>query len=196
MRNFIASLLVGFWVAGCATGYTLVSPNSTVAVSKGSMKVRPAASWNKQSTSYGTIAQEENWTRNGPLLDNITFIGGLKDGEAIAKQKAKDDRKVPVFHASMNPQDLVSMVEAYYRIKMNVTVFETTGVTPATLGGKPAIQYDYNYVAGDDVKRRGRSMLAINDGRLYMMSLDGTASHYFDAALPEFEEIVKSAVIS
>jgi hypothetical protein len=34
---------------------------------------------------------------------------------------------------------------------------------------------------------------AIIDGRLYLVLLDATKSHYFDASLPDFEAIVRSA---
>jgi hypothetical protein len=196
MRNLMFSVIAGLALAGCVTAYTLVSPDHPIAVSKGTMKVRPTTAWNKAPGGVYNIPQEENWTQNGPVLDSITFIGGLKDGRAIAKQRPKDDRKVPVFRAAMTPQDLISMVESYYRIKSGAQVFETVGVAPGTLAGKPAVQFDYRYVAEDEVKRRGRSMIAVVNGKLYLMSLDGTAVHYFDAALPEFELLAASATIS
>lgn len=195
MRNLVFMLAIGLTLGGCVAGYTLVSPK-TVAVSQGSMKVRPSTAWNKAPNGPYNIPQEENWTQNGPLLDSIAFIGGLKDGQAITKQRPKDDRKVPVFRSAMTPQDLVSMIESYYRIKAGATVFETAGVNPSTLAGKPAVQFDYRYVGSDEVKRRGRSMIAVVNGKLYLMAVDGAAAHYFDASLPEFEAMAASATIS
>lgn len=187
----VATLTLG----GCVTGYTLVSP-TRVAVASGSMKVKPSVAWNKAPKSTFDIPRQENWTQNGPLLDGITFIGALDSGQAMAKQKPKDDRKVPVFRADMTPQDLVSMIESYYRIKEGATLFDAAGVKPTTFLGKPGIQFDYTYVLTDEVKRRGRSVLAVVNGKLYLMTLDGAALHYFDAALPEFEALTASAAIS
>jgi len=181
-------------LAGCVTGYELVSP-ATVTVAKNSMRVRPSISWNKAPSGPYDIPQEESWTENGPLLDRLEFIGALPSGQAIAKQRPKDDRKVPVFRADMTPQDLVSMVESYYRIKLDAKIFESTSVKPVTFLGKPGVQFDYNFVSSDEVKRRGRSVFAVVDGKLYLTSLDGAALHYFEAALPEFEAIVASASI-
>jgi hypothetical protein len=195
MRTAIVAVLIGGFLGGCAVGYTLVAPNQT-SVAKGTMKVKPSVSWNKAPKNFYAIPQEENWTQNGPLLDSLTFVGGVKDGEALAKQRPKDDRKVPVFRPGMSPQDLVSMVESLYRIKAGATVFETTGVKPATFLGAQGVQFDYTYVGNDEVKRRGRSVFAIIDGQLYLVALDGAAVHYFDAALPEFEAIVASATRS
>jgi len=157
------------------------------------MVVEPKSAWNRVPNGPQTIPRQENWTHNGPLLESITFIGGLVPGEAIAKQKAKDDRQVPPFRADMTPQDLVSMIESYYRIRVGAAVYETTDVRPVVFLGQPAVQVDFSYVVADEVKRLGRSKLAIIDGKLFAMSLDGTALHYFADALPEFEEIVASA---
>jgi hypothetical protein len=195
MRRMIVLVVISLALAGCVGGYQLVSP-APVSVAKSSMNVRPSIAWNKAPGTPFDIAQEENWTQNGPLLDSITFIGALPSGQAIAKQRKKDDRKVPVFRADMTPQDLVSMIESYYRIKLGATIFESTSVKPATFVGHPGVQFDYNYIGGDEVKRRGRSMIAIVDGKLYLMSLDGAAVHYFDASLREFETIVASASVS
>ena len=179
-------------LSACATGYSLVTP-APVGVAKNMIKVRPGTAWNKAPATPLDVAWEENWTANGPLLDSIGFIGGLPDGQAIAKQRRKDDRKVPVFHANMSPEDLVSMIESYYRIKAGATVFEPGAVQPVTFLGENGLRFDYAYVGGDEVKRRGRALVAIHQSKLYLMSLDGTDLHYFDAALPDFEAMVASA---
>lgn len=194
MRRLLVVMLCVAWLAGCASGYTLV-PAAPVSVAKGSMKVKPPRAWNRAPKNNYDVPTQENWTQNGPLLDGITFIGGIASGQAIARQKPKDDRQVPVFRSDMTPQDLVSMVESYYRIRGGATVFESTGVKPMTFLGKQAIQFDYNYVGGDEVKRLGRTVIAVVDGKLFMASLDGAAIHYFAAALPDFEALVASAAV-
>jgi hypothetical protein len=195
MIRLLTLLACAALLSGCVAGYTLVQPN-TVAVAQGAMKVQPSMAWNKMPKSALDIAHEENWTQNGPILDVITFVGGLPDGQAIAKQGAKDDRKVPVFRSNMTPQDLVSMLESYYRIKAGATVFETSKVAPAKFLGQPGIEFGFNYVRADEVKRRGRAFLAIADGKLYLMSLDAAALHYFEASSMEFAAMVASAVRS
>lgn len=67
---------------------------------------------------------------------------------------------------------------------------------PTTFPGKPGVQFDYAFVGLDKVKRRGRSVLAVVDGKLYLMSLDGAALHYFESALPEFEAMTATAANS
>ena len=195
MQRIVLLLILAALTTGCIPTYTLISPQTTE-VAKGNLSVRPGTAWNKAPQSSLDIQQEESWTLNGPALDLVTFIGGVSEGEAVAKQREKDDRQVPVFKTDMTPPELVSMIETYYRIKARIAVFETTSVKPTTFLGNPGIQFDYNYVAGDDVKRQGRSVFAIVDDKFYMMTLDGTALHYFGAVLPEFETMVESARIS
>lgn len=181
-------------LTGCVPTYSLVKPEP-VKVAKGAIIVQPSIAWNRIPRGPYDIVQEESWTQNGPMLDSIGFIAALPDGQAITKQRAKDDQKVPVFRANMTPQDLISMIESYYRIKAGATVFETKGVKPVKFLGVSGVEFNYNYVGGDEVKRRGRSVLAVNDGKLYLMTLDGAAMHYFDAALPEFERLTATATI-
>lgn len=188
-------VIIALFATGCVLTYTLVEPATQVVASK-TFQVHTGLSWNKLPRSSFDIKQEENWTINGPVLDLVTFIGGVEDGEAIAKQRKKDDRQVPVFKANMSPPELVGMIESFYRIRAGTSIFEATDVQPTTFLGQSAVQVDYRYVGGDDVKRRGRSVMAVVDGKFYLMALDGTAMHYFDKTLPEFDAMVQSARIS
>jgi hypothetical protein len=195
MRVAIVLMLAAVVLCGCATtGYTLV-PSGQVSVSQGTFKIRTSGDWNKAPQGQFGLPQAEGWTRNGPVLDAIYFIGGLPDGQAIAKQRPDDERKVPVFHATMTPQDLTSMIESAYRIRGGVRIFETTAVKPVTFLGQPGVQFDYTFVNEDNVKRRGRSMIAVAGGKLYVMSLNATDLHYFEAALPDFQAMAVSASI-
>lgn len=179
-------------LAGCAPQYALVGPGN-VGVTAAHMTMAPAIAWNKAPASPLDIKWEENWTENGPLLDGITFIGGLPDGQAIVRQRRKDDSQVPIFHANMSPQDIVSMIEVAYRIRSGAHMFETKGVEPTTFLGHPGLAMNFAYVGQDEVKRRGRAIAAIVDTKLYMMVLDGAELHYFNAALPDFDHMASSA---
>ena len=196
MRAAIVMLVTGGLLGGCAatTPYTLVSPGE-VSVAKGALVLHPSSAWNRIPHGSSALPQEERWTQNGAVLDAVHFVGGLPDGQALAKQHADDDRKVPVFHAAMTPQDLASMVESAYRIRAGAKEFDTIDLKPAMFLGEHGVQFDYSYMRDDNVRRRGRSMIAVSGGKLYVMSLDGAALHYFDAELPEFEAMVTSASI-
>ena len=157
------------------------------------MTVEPTIRWNRARRTYYDISREENWTLNGPLLDNLTFIGGLESGKAIVRQRRRDERQVPRFRADMSPPEIASMLETFYRVRAGSVRFEMTGLTPRNFLGQPGFQFDYNHLDGSEVERQGRAVGAVINNRLYLALLDGTRMHYFPAALPEFERIVESA---
>jgi hypothetical protein len=189
-------------LAGCAGGsggyglryYRLIEPGPEE-VARGSMAVTPTIRWNKAPRGPDQIYREEDWTLNGPLLDGLTFIGALENDKRIVQQRRKADRKVPNFRADMSPPEIGAMIESFYRVRAGASQFNVTGLQPRDFAGSPGFQYDFEYLGGDEVWRRGRAVGAIVEGRLYLALLDAARAHYFGAALPEFERIVDSARI-
>jgi hypothetical protein len=200
-RTFAALAALAL-TAGCAGGglggpglfhyYSLVTPGPED-VARGSMIVTPTIRWNKAPRGPHDIQREENWTLNGPLLDGLTFIGGLEHDKRIVQQRRKADRKVPNFRADMDPTEIASMIESFYRIRAGSTRFEMTGLKPRDFLGHPGFQFDYVHLGGDEVERKGRAVGAIIGGRFYLALFDAARMHYFDAGLPEYERIVESA---
>ena len=172
--------------------YRLIRPQPDN-VARGSMQVTPTVRWNGVPRGYHDISREENWTLNGPLLDSLTFIGALESGKRIVEQRRKADRKVPNFRADMSPPDIAAMIESFYRIRAGASTFTMTNLSPRPFLGQPGFQFDYDYLGGDEVERRGRAVGAIIRGRFYLALFDATRMHYFPAGLPEFERIVQSA---
>jgi hypothetical protein len=186
--------LICLALAGCIPTYSLVRADKSVPVAAGTMRVKPAIEWNKAPPGASSMLKAEVWTQNGPVLDAIVFLGGVKDGTAIVQEQKREERKVPVFQSSMTPQDLVAMVESYYRIRAGATIFETENLKPTTFLGSKGLDFSYRYIGSDNVKRRGRTVLAVIDQRLYLMTLDG-AVYYFGAAQPQFEALLASATL-
>jgi hypothetical protein len=196
--RIFAALAALALISGCAGGpglfryYSLVTPGPED-VARHSMIVTPTVRWNKAPRGPYDIDREENWTLNGPLLDGLTFIGGLENDKRIVQQRRKADRKVPNFRADMNPAEIASMIESFYRIRAGSTRFDMTGLQPRRFLGHEGFQFDYAHLGGDEVERKGRAVGAIIGGRFYLALFDATRMHYFDAGLPEFERIVESA---
>jgi hypothetical protein len=197
LRPCLLGLAALALLGGCAGGggfgrYALVRPEPE-GVANNSMTVTPSLPWNKAPRGRYDIDREENWTLNGPLLDGLTFIGGLENDKRIVRQRRKADRLVPNFRADMSPQDIAAMIESFYRIRGGATRFEITELKPRSFLGRSGFQFDYLQLGGDEVERQGRAVGAIVDGRLYLALFDAAKMHYFPAGLPEFERIVESA---
>jgi hypothetical protein len=198
LAAFAALLLL----AGCAGGpggggfgfqsFTLVQPRAH-SVARGSMVVTPTVPWNRIPRGPYDISREENWTLNGPLLDSLSFVGGLGSGSAIVRQRRRDERQVPVFRPDMTPQEIASMIETFYRIRAGSVRFDMTELKPRTFLGHPGFQLDFRHLGGNEVERQGRVVGAVIGERLYLALFDGARMHYFPAGLPEFERIVETA---
>ncbi len=174
-------------------GYSLVRAKE-VRVGNHSLAVRPPREWNRQSTIlFDDISTVEDWTQNGPYLDTISFVTGMKDGKAVVRQRSRDDRQVPKFRSNMTAPEVASMIESLFRVRGGTVDFKTLSLAPRPFLGANGFQYDFEHLDSDEVRRKGRAVGAVIGGRLYLILFDATRSHYFNASLPDYEAIVRSA---
>jgi hypothetical protein len=202
MRRFLIASAIALTLSGCSSlggaggfgsGYSLVRPRAR-AVGDGSMIVFPQQAWNRQSqVIFDDIRQVEDWTQNGPVLDSLSFVSGLKDGKSIVRQSRKADQQVPRFRSSMTAPEVAAMLETFYRTRAGTVDFKTIALAPRSFLGTSGFQLDFDHLDGDELWRRGRAVGAVVNGRLYLILLDAARSHYFAAELPEFETVVNSA---
>src|SRR5215208_2111809 len=67
--------------------YTLVRVHR-VQVGDGSLSVAPPRPWNRhRGQLFFDVRDVEDWTLNGPLLDGISFVSGLKSGRYLIYQR-------------------------------------------------------------------------------------------------------------
>ncbi len=202
-RIWIALTAASVALTGCSSvggegfgfgGYSLIRARS-VTVGDGSVAVTPPREWNRVSTTWAIddIRAVEDWTLNGPYLDSMSFVTGLKNNRYIIRQRRRDAQQVPVFRSDMTAPEVAAMLESFYRVKAGTIDFRTTSLKPRTLMGYPGFQFDYDHLDTDEVWRRGRAVGAVIGGRLYLILLDGARMHYFDNAAPDFEAVVNSA---
>lgn len=174
-------------------GYTLIRVRE-VRVGDHSLAVTPPRQWNRISASlFQDVRDVEDWTQNGPYLDGISFVTGLKDGKTLVRQGRRADRQVPKFRSNMTPPEIAAMVESLFRVRGGAVDFKTTALAPRQFLGASGFQYDYEHLDSDEVRRRGRAVGAVIDGQLYLILFDAARSHYYGASLPDFEAIVDSA---
>ena len=206
MRNFRIGLAAVALSLSACTGiggggigfgsYSLVRARET-AVGNRSLRVTPPREWNRQRGQlFVDIREVEDWTLNGPYLDGISFVTGLKGGDTLVRQYRREDRQVPKFRSNMTAPEVAAMLESLFRVRGGTVDFRTLGLAPRTFLGQPGYQFDYEHLDGDEVWRRGRAVGATVNGRLYLVLFDAVRSHYYNAGLGDFEAIVASARIA
>ena len=165
-----------------------------VSVGDGTMFVVPPRPWNRRrNVLFDDVRSVEVWTLNGPLLDGITFISGLKSGHFMVRQSHRADQQVPKFRADMPPPEIAAMLESLYRVRGGAVDFHTLSIQPRQFLGTNGFQFDYEHLDDDELWRKGRAVGAVINGQLYLIMYDAARSHYYEAALPDFEAIVASA---
>ena len=173
--------------------YSLVSVRSRE-VGNGSMAVTPPRPWNRQRPRlFEDVRWVEDWTQNGPYLDGLSFVTGLPGGKYLIRQSRFENQQVPKFRADMTAPEVAAMIESLYRVRGGAVEFRTLSLQPRMFLGANGFQFDYEHLDNDELWRKGRAVGAVIDGRLYLVLLDAAKSHYFNAALPDFEAMVQSA---
>lgn len=173
--------------------YSLVSVRR-VQVGDGSLSVTPPRSWNRhRPILFEDVRAVEDWTLNGPLLDGMSFVTGLKSGKSLIRQRRRASQQVPAFRYNMTPPEIAAMIESLYRVRGGAVDFRTLSLQPRPFLRSNGFQLDYEHLDEDELWRRGRAVGAVINGQLYLILFDAAKSHYYDAALPDFEAIVASA---
>lgn len=201
-RTLVALTAAACALTGCSSigggeyGYSDYAPVNVrrVSVGDGSMSVVPPRPWNRRrDVLFDDVRSVELWTLDGPLLDGITFISGLRSGHFMVRQSHRADQQVPKFRADMPPPEIAAMLESLYRVQGGAVDFHTLSIKPRPFLGTNGFQFDYEHLDDDELWRKGRAVGAVIDGHLYLIMFDAARSHYYDAALPDFEAIVASA---
>lgn len=193
-ESLMALALVGTAAAPALANWAVMSADTEVKVAKGTMQVKPGSDWNR--STMRPSRRSEAWTRDGINLNELTFYGGIEDGESILRQGWATTEKLPRFKKDMLPTDIAELFEATNRMVLQSSLFKLGKVEPAKLGTHDAVRFGYSYAAQDeDIERRGEATAAIVDGRLYIVNYVAPSLHYFDAYLPEVRKMAESATI-
>jgi hypothetical protein len=175
------------------SAYSLVGVHR-VSVGDGKLSVVAPRPWNRhRAFFFADVRAVEDWTQNGPYLDGITFVTGLRNGKSLIRQRRTTSQQVPVFRSNMTPPEVAAMIESLYRVKGGTVDFRTLSLQPRPFLGQNGFQLDYEHLDEDELWRRGRVVGAVINGELYMILFDAAKSHYYEAELPDFEAVVASA---
>ena len=175
------------------SSYALVRVHR-VNVGDGSLTVTPPRPYNRhRAFLWSDVRDVEDWTLNGPYLDGINFVSGLKSGAYLVRQSKRSDQQVPKFRDDMTPPEIAAMLESLYRVKGGTVEFRTLSLQPRQFLGYNGFQFDFEHLDGDELWRKGRAVGAVINGHLYLILMDAARSHYYGTILPDFESIVASA---
>lgn len=176
-------------------GWSLREDGKQVEVTKSKMSVTPSGDWNRWTSRPSK--RGEIWTRDGLLLNELSFFAEISDGETLYREYDKRNSPLPKFSANMLPTDIVELFEASTRIVLQTSVFEMQEIGPAKLDGHDGVRFSYKYAAGDDqLARKGEGIAAIIGGRLFLINYVAPEIHYFDKDLQNFRDMTATITLA
>lgn len=189
LHYVLATALVATLAVPAFADWAVMSADTSIKVAKGTMSVKPTSDWNRSSARPSR--RSEAWTRDGINLNELTFYGGINDGETIFRSWWFGGEKPPRFKSDMLPTDIAELFEASNRLVLQSPIFKMGKIEPAKLGTHDGVRFGYTYAAQDeDIERRGEATAAIVDGKLYLVNFIAPSLHYFDASIGEVRKMV------
>lgn len=190
----VAALALVVVLAGC-TAYSLVPPTTTDVAN---FRVENDIAWNKANKlRVESTAPLAFWTADGPALNYILFIGGVKDGSYVLRQMGTTETvNNLIFRSGMSPSEIVELWEASMT-KLNTTsIAKGSNIQPANFGGTRGFKFDFQYVAKDEVDRSGVGYASVKDGKLYLIFFAGSKLHHYPLRLNSAMRIMETAKIT
>lgn len=189
-RAFLPVLLLALALPALA-GNKLIPPGASVLVAKSQLAVTPDREWNKMGARPGR--NSESWTLDGDGLNDITFYGGIVNDGTLFREVSKRTKPLPRFSSTMLLPELPALFENSYRIALDTTLMTIDSVEPATFAGAKGLRFTYSFTQQDELRRKGEATAAIIGNKLYMITFEAPAIHYFDRDVASYRSLVASA---
>ncbi len=174
-------------------GNSLIAADKRVAVGKSKLMVTPDREWNRMGLRR--VKGSESWTLDGDGLNDITFYGGLAGGQTLFRDVQKKTAPLPTFSPTMLLTDVPTLLEGSIRISQQTSLITIDSIKPARFVGADGVAFTYSFVKPDGLRRKGEARAALVGGKLYMMTFEAPALHYFDRDAANFRSLAETAKI-
>lgn len=173
---------------------SLVQPGPRSGIASSSLSAKPAGEWNKLSRGGGKNV--EVWTIDGDGLNKVTFFGGIAVGMPLLREINKKQQPLPKVTANMLMTDIPQLLESTYRSQGVVTQMSIDNQEPALLDGHKAIRFAYSFTRADDeVRRKGEGIGTLVDGKLYLVTYEAPALHFFDKDVEKYRSLAETLTL-
>ena len=187
----LALVLCTVTVATPVLGNSLVTPGPQANIAGSSLSASPSIAWNRLSRRDGK--NTEVWTIDGDQLNKIVFYGGIAVGQPLMREVDKKNQPPPRVTANMLITDIPALLEQSYRSKGNVVQMSIDSQEPTLVAGYKGIHFSYSFVRQDDeVQRRGEAVGAVVKNKLYLVTYEAPALHFFDADVEQFRQLAST----
>jgi len=188
MKNIITITFLLILFTGCTQSTLVETGQQTIK----SIVVTPTNEWNQVPKMF-SIAGLPTWTIDGVSLNSLSFISDIKDGETLIKNS--NNKEYPIYTSDMLPTELAELFESSIAIAFQGKVTEPGKLRPIKIGGHHGFEYNFEFVADDELLRKGYVAAAIKDEKLHLIFYQAAKLHYFDNNLESVKLLVSTATI-
>jgi hypothetical protein len=181
MARYASLFVLAFLVTACAQ-YSLIKPEKVLIGDAYSVDAQIA--WNKK-----TEGKAEIWTIDGPLLQELRFIKGIEDGDALFESRAS--KKLPPFKSKMTAIEIKELFEASL-VQADLAQLKTLNLRPNDFGKVAGFRFEFTYTRKNGLEKQGFAIGAVIDEKLHMIIYSGTRLHYYPKHKDDVERLVRS----
>lgn len=183
MKLFLATLALVVMLAGCAQ-YNLVEQRRTEIDVL--YTVEPQIAWSEVISGKTRI-----WTVDGAALQELSYITGIKDGEAPFVVEGRDEDKNPKFRKGMTFLEIQDLVVDGLAV-IGAQQLETKNLRPVQFGNYDGFRFEFECVTAEGLEKSGLVVGSIVKERLYLIVYSGARAHYFAKHREHVEKIIAS----
>lgn len=190
-KMLIAFSVAAGLVAAPAFANSLVAPGPRAKIADSTFSAAPSSEWNKLSGREGKNV--EVWTVDGPALNKVTFFGGIDIGKPLLKETDKKNQPLPKVTPNMLITDIPALLETTYRSQFKANQISIDSQEPAIVGGHKGVKFTYSYARQDDeVQRKGEAIGTVKGNKLYLLTYEAPALHFFDKDVEKFRQLAST----
>lgn len=176
-------------LSGCATYSTVQSGPQIVKA----ITVTPTLAWNKVPSAVA-FAGAPTWTADGLTLNALTFLSDIADGQPLVD--SADRKEYPAFRKDMLPTEVIEIIESTMAKATKARVTLQGQLRPMTFGGSPGFQYEFEFVAADELPRKAFVAGAVKNDKLHAILYQAPRMYYYQSRESEVKTMVSSATIN
>ena len=150
----------------------------------GIYSVDPQITWNRLIR-----AGPETWTIDGPSLQAVRFINGIRSDKPLVR--AGQEQRFPVFRMGMTESEIMEFIlDSLFLLGFNN--LEAHDLRPMEFGSHDGFRFEIRFLSRDGLEEEGLVAGAVIEQRLYLILYTGVRRHYYPKYLNHVEHILDS----
>lgn len=186
--NRCGAVLVGLLLvllSGCSS--PLVRPGQRVALK--SFSLSSPIAWSQFSNG-----RERIWTLDGPMLNRVWMIDGVKPGEQVFLRPRPNGRRKgegALFQAGISDSEAIDLIAAGLR-EQGIDNLRVRDIAPRPFGQRPGFAFALDFASRRGLRYRGFGAGEVADDTLSFVLFFAPAEHYYGRDLHAARQVIES----